>query len=173
MSGPKDEQKDLARRRIAAHLEQWKHNRSFLQDISPQFPDWMVTTALYLTIHVVEALLTADGAKDRSAHKDRLQILEAEPRYLKILKPYHVLYEFAHVARYSADPKRWIPPGKIEDQIVKSLVYPIENSARNLLAKSSPPVELPQLGDICLKSATPAIAMPLPVGSTSPPKSNP
>lgn len=113
----------------------------------------MVTAALYLALHAVEALLTADGAKARSRHQDRLQILQSEKRYEHIYRSFHVLYNLAHVTRYSATPAKWIPTDQIEQQVVKGLVYPIEASVRKLLAAAKPPVEMPTAPDIRLKPA--------------------
>ena len=137
--------------RIAEHLAQWEHNRAYLQSIPAEYPDWQVTACLYVTIHAIEALLTADGAKARSRHQDRLQILQAEKRYERIYEAFHVLYNLAHVTRYSARPGRWTPRAKIEGEVVKRLVYPIENSVRKLLAAAKPPVIMPAMPDIVLK----------------------
>ncbi len=143
---------DAKAQQISAHVDQWKHNRKFISVIPPEFSDWIVTAALYTTLHVVEALLCADEAKIRSRHQDRFAILQAERRYEKIYKCFDTLYQLAHVTRYSANPKRWIPADKIDSKIIKELVYPIEQSARGLLAKSSPPYALPDLGPILLSA---------------------
>lgn len=135
---------------VQDHLAQWHHNRAFLQTIPRQFPDWMVTASLYLAIHAIEALLTADRAKSRSRHQDRLAILQSEQRYQKIYECFRVLYDLAHVTRYSAMPVRWIPTDQVRQRVVKELVYPIENSVRKLLASSKPPVVMPAAPDIDL-----------------------
>jgi hypothetical protein len=138
---------------IEEHLAQWRHNRAFLEDISPTFPDWMVTASLYLAIHAIEALLTADRAKARSRHQDRLEILQSERRYEHIYENFRVLYEICHVTRYSANPNRWVPSDQIEKRIIKGLVYAIEGSVRKLLAASKPPVMMPNLPPIRLRTA--------------------
>jgi hypothetical protein len=79
-----------------------------------------------------------------------LAILQSEQRYQKIYECFHVLYDLAHVTRYSAQPTRWIPADQVEKRVVKELVYPIENSARRLLAAASPPVVMPAAADIRL-----------------------
>jgi hypothetical protein len=75
---------------IPEHLAQWRHNRRFVASIEPEYPDWAVTACFYLAIHAVEALLTADGARPRCAHQDRLRILPSEQRYEKISRSFHV-----------------------------------------------------------------------------------
>ncbi len=126
--------------RIAEHLAQWKHNRDFVQTIEARYPDWIVTASLYLALHAVEALLTADGARPRSRHQDRLEILQSEQRYQKIYESFKVLYDLSHVTRYSAQPGRWIPADQIERRVIKELVYRIETSVRNLLSAAKPPI---------------------------------
>jgi len=145
---------------VQDHLAQWKHNRDFLQDISPAFPDWMVNASLYLSIHAIEALLTADGTKARSRHQDRFEILQSEKRYEHIHENFKVLYDLCHVTRYSANPKRWIPPERVEKEVVKRFVYAIEGSVRKLLAAAKPPVEMPHLPDIKIRTAPKAADPP-------------
>src|SRR6516162_1167075 len=53
-----------------------------------------------------------------------LAILQSEQRYQKIYECFHVLYDLAHVTRYSAQPTRWIPADQVEKRVVKELVYP-------------------------------------------------
>jgi hypothetical protein len=139
--------------RIDEHLEQWQHNRKFLQDISPEFPDWIVTASLYVAIHAVEALLTADGAKARSRHQDRLEILQSEPRYQRIYQSFHVLYNLAHVTRYSAKPGRWMPSQDIEQKVIRDAIYPIEASVKRLLLAAKPSITMPTVSKIALKPA--------------------
>jgi hypothetical protein len=137
--------------RIEEHLQQWQHNRAFLPQISLRFRDWIVTAALYLAIHAIEAVLTADGARARSRHRDRLEILQREKRYERINKSFHVLYNLAHVTRYSATPSRWVPADQIEQRILRDLVYPID-SVRKLLAASKPPITMPEVPAIVLRT---------------------
>jgi hypothetical protein len=110
--------------RIQEHLDQWGHNRAFLQEIPPKYPDWMVTSGLYIAIHAIEALLTADGAKERSRHQDRLQILQAEKRYEQIYKHFHLRRRgrAAHATKY-CDPRRsMLRPGR---RHVTTNVFPL------------------------------------------------
>lgn len=85
----------------------------------------------------------ADGAKPRSRHQDRFQILQSERRHERIYRSYHVLYDLAHVARYSADPQRWISPDQVKAKVLADLLYPIEGSVRKLLAERTAPVPMP------------------------------
>ena len=144
--------------RIDEHLDQWQHNREFLQTIQAEYSDWIVTGALYLSLHAIETLLTADRANPRSSHKDRLIILQSEQRYLKIYRPFRSLYDLAHVTRYSAQRSRWLPAGQVEQRVIRDLVYPIETSVRKLLAASRPPIIAPPHTPIRLQ-AGPAAAI--------------
>ena len=125
------------------HLKQWAHNREFLQSVSLKYPDWIVTATLYTALHAVEALLTADKAKERSRHQDRFEILQGEKRYESIYNSYHVLYDLAHVTRYSANPGRWVKENRIQPQIIAGMLYPIEKSVRKLLSERNPPILMP------------------------------
>jgi hypothetical protein len=140
---------------VDEHIAQWNHNRKFLQDISPEFPDWIITAALYPSVHAVEALLTADGARQRSSHKDRLQILQSEKRYEKIYRSFRIVHDLAHVTRYSAQPSRWISESEIEQRIIRGHVYPIEASVKSLLAQARPVALIPKFTHIVLKTAAP------------------
>jgi hypothetical protein len=137
---------------VQEHLVQWEHNRKFLQTIDPAYPDWIVTAALYSMLHLVEALLTADKAKARSRHQDRLQILHAEQRYEKIYESFHVLYDLSHVTRYSASPSKWVSAQQIQKEVVGGLVHPIEKSACKLLTAAKPPINVPDPAPIALKT---------------------
>ncbi len=144
--------------KIEEHLDQWQHNRAFIQTVEPAYADWIVTAALYLTLHAVEALLTADQAKPRSSHRDRLIILQGEQRYLKIYQAFRLLYDLAHVTRYSAQRHRWISADQVERRVIRDLVYPIEASVRKLLAASQPPIATPPHTPIKLRPQPPTTA---------------
>ena len=137
--------------RIQDHLTQWAHNRSFVQTVESDYPDWMVTASLYVAIHAVEALLTADGAKSRSRHQDRLEILQSEQRYQKIYESFKILYDLAHVTRYSATPSRWIPADQVAAKVIGQCIYPIESSVRKLLTAANPPIQMAPHTPITLK----------------------
>lgn len=139
---------------VTEHLAQWRHNRQFVSSLGAEYPDWAVTACFYLAIHAVEALLTADGARPRCAHQDRLRILQSEQRYEKISRSFHVLYDLAHGTRYSATPSRWIPADQIDQRVIRGLVYPIETSVRKLLAASHPPVPMDPHTEIVLKAGS-------------------
>ena len=152
--------------KVDEHLSQWEHNRAFVQAIDPAYADWIVTASLYLSSHAVEALLTADRAKPRSSHKDRLEILRGEQRYLNIYQAFRLLYELAHVTRYSAQRGRWLPADQVGHKVVRDLVYPIETSVRKLLAAAQPPITAPPFTPIQLRpdgvpAATPPSVPPL------------
>ncbi len=99
--------------------------------------------------------MTADRAKARSRHQDRLQILQAEQRYEKIYESFHVLYDLSHVTRYSAAPSKWITAEKIQKRVIGGLVQPIEKSACKLLSAAKPPIVVADLPAISLKAAPP------------------
>jgi hypothetical protein len=135
---------------VQEHLTQWAHNRRFLQRVEPAFSDWIVTAALYTALHAIEALFTADGTRSRSSHKDRLLILQSANRYDLIYRKFRVLYDLAHVTRYSATPGRWMPAEQLHSRVIVSILYPIENSVRRLLAQQSVPIVMDDPGKIIL-----------------------
>jgi hypothetical protein len=123
---------------VQLHLDQWWHNREFVSHIPSACPDWIVTVCFYAALHVVDALLIADG-RQIYRHTDRSTILKTNSRYLAIRRPYDVLYDLAHTTRYSAKPSEWVPHEQIPAEVFQRL-YVIEHSVRKLLAahKTSP-----------------------------------
>ncbi len=104
-------------------------------------------------LDAIEALFTADGTRSRSSHKDRLLILQSANRYDLIYRKFRVLYDLAHVTRYSATPSRWMPAAELRSRVILSILYPIENSVRKLLAQQSVPIVMDDPGKIVLLTA--------------------
>ena len=92
--------------------------------------------------HAVDALLTADGARERSSHQHRNEILQREQRYQKIFKHFRNLYDLAHQTRYAADSSRWIPAHDVQKRVIEERLFPIESSVRKLLAERKPPIPM-------------------------------
>lgn len=114
------------------HIQQWKHNRDFLATISPQYPDWMVTVSFYVALHAIDTLLAHDGVKVTN-HDGRNRALIQTNRYQFISSKYLSLYNLCRTIRYLADPIQWVPLEKIEADVLKRYLYPIEQSVQKLI----------------------------------------
>lgn len=125
------------------HLEQWRHNRSFLSVIPPQYPDWIVTVAFYTAVHAVDSLLARDR-QTVTSHEARNDILIRTNRYQKIRTHCLQLYDLSRTVRYLAKPAKWVPTHLIMEKVIRELLYPIENSVQKLIEGELqlPPVSL-------------------------------
>lgn len=113
------------------HLRQWKHNRSFLQSISREYHDWIITASFYTALHAVDTLLASrkDEAQSHSSRNDKLARTNS---YSKIYKHDRPLYELSRSIRYLAMPQRWVSYENIEPKVIKGMLYPIEQSVIKL-----------------------------------------
>ncbi len=131
---------------------QWYHNRDLLPRLDPEFNDWIITVTFYTVLHAVETLLTADAASNHSRHGSRHETLQNNPRYrAKIWPAYKVAYDLAHVARYSAQPRRWTRSSNIPSTLFERALYPIETEVAQLLSELKSPVKCESRQVISLK----------------------
>jgi hypothetical protein len=134
-------------------IVQWQHNRAFIQSVDAKYHDWIITGTLYTALHAIEALLIADQVPNHATHRERHQILQRNPRYATTIYPsYKVMYDLAHITRYSAMPRRWTSYASLDAIIFSRCLYPVENEVRRLLAGMKAPVAFPAAGPIALKS---------------------
>src|SRR4051794_5803766 len=124
------------------HINQWKHNRAFLAKIPSAFPDWQVTAVFYTALHAVDALLAFDNVNGVCSHTTRNRVLMDTNKYLGIYKAYIPLYGLARTVRYLADRQQWIKPDKVDKEVVRRYLLPVEQSVQKLMKQ-----EL-QLGDV-------------------------
>jgi len=68
-----------------------------------------------------------------TTHGERNSILMRTNRYLQIRKHYLQLYDLSRTIRYLAKPANWTPANVIMAEVIKKLLYPIENSVQKLL----------------------------------------
>lgn len=114
------------------HIEQWKHNRRFIEMIPRGYPDWIVTVAFYTALHAIDALLTFDNTPDVINHETRNRVLTRTHKYLKITRAYLPLYNLSRTVRYVAAPSKWIKVSDIETRVFR-LLYGIEKSVQKLM----------------------------------------
>lgn len=115
------------------HINQWKHNRRFLTSITPEFPDWAVTCAFYISLHAVDALLAYDGVTGVTSHDSRKRVLINTNRYRYIRERFIPLFDLSRTVRYLADPTSWVKASDIEANVLKRYLYPIESSVQKLI----------------------------------------
>jgi hypothetical protein len=119
---------------VESHINQWKHNREFLALIPALYSDWQMTVIFYVAVHAVDTLLAFDKIFPTS-HEFRNGVLYRTNRYAEIRKSYGPMYNLARDIRYLADPKSWLPPEKIQAEVVMRHLYPIEKSVQKLTGK--------------------------------------
>ena len=110
------------------HIDQWKHNRRFLQSVPNDFPDWAITAGFYVAVHAIETVFAQDKVIVQS-HDDRNRVLRNTNRYQALYLHYYPLYMMARTIRYFADPTTWIPADQVHKQVISRYLYPIEKSA--------------------------------------------
>src|ERR1035437_4117306 len=93
---------------VQDHINQWTHNRKFIETINPEYCDWIVTVTFYSALHAVDALLLDDKVTVTS-HDSRNRILSQTNRYKKINSAYYPLYDLSRTIRYVADQAQWVP----------------------------------------------------------------
>jgi len=126
-----------------SHINQWKHNRLFLESIEPQFHDWIVTAAFYTALQAIDALLAHDNVVVTN-HEGRNRALHLTNRYEFINQKYMPLYGLARTVRYFADPGKWVPASKVQKEVIERYLYPIEKSVQKLIGQdlALPPIKL-------------------------------
>ena len=117
------------------HIRQWKHNRSLLGIIPPEYPDWLVTVAFYTALQAIDALLAHDKVTRVTTHDARKEVLIDTNRYAGIRLKYFPLYDLSRTVRYMADPSSWIPAGEIDKNVIGRYLHPIEQSVQNLIGR--------------------------------------
>jgi len=139
-------------------IAQWQHNRLLLSKLDPEFSDWIVTATFYTALHAVESLLLADAVKaDHATHGSRAIVLHNNRKYNETIWPaYKVAYDLAHVARYSAKPRRWMKADNIPLLLFQRSLYPIEAEVLKWLRALKVPPTCPDCPPVTLKPATPA-----------------
>lgn len=128
-----------------SNLNQWMHNRSLLPIIPTTHPDWLVTVAFYAALHLIDALLISDGVRTVTSHGERNDVLSHTNRYSKIATLYLPLYGLSRTVRYMPDNSRWVPASKVDSEVFRRYLYPIEKSALGLMRRAAdvpPPITL-------------------------------
>lgn len=126
------------------HIKQWHHNRAFISRIDPEFPDWAVTATFYTALHAVDALLKHDKVTRIVSHETRNETLTRTNKYTRIWELYHPLYDLSRTIRYLAKPKRWVPWPRIEAEVFRRYLYPLEASVLKLMGSTEtlPPITM-------------------------------
>jgi hypothetical protein len=119
-----------------SHIQQWLHNRRFLAQIPPDYPDWQVTVAFYAALHSIDALLAFDKVIDRVINHDtRNAVLMHTNKYAFLNKKYQPLYSLARTVRYLADRTKWVPSHTIQANVIGRYLFPIEQSVQKLMGQ--------------------------------------
>lgn len=127
-----------------AHINQWHHNRAFIAEIQPTYADWAVTAAFYTALHAIDALLKHDKVMRVVSHNSRNETLATTARYSRIWLLYQPLYDLSRRIRYLANPLQWVPWDKLESEVFRRYLYPLERSVQKLMGwgEELPPITL-------------------------------
>lgn len=117
------------------HIEQWRHNRSLLSTLPPEYPDWIVTVAFYTGLHAIDAMLHTQGVVNFNSHSTRHEVLMHVTQYELIARRHLPFYNLSRTVRYTAEPTRWVPLEKVEKEVFGRYLYPIESSAFKLMGR--------------------------------------
>lgn len=126
---------------LDAHIAQWQHNRSLIGKIPATHPDWIVTVVFYTTVHAVDAALAAQGISVWN-HETRFTAIAGVHKMQKIGLLYQPLYDLSRKVRYIADPNAWIKPERIESQVIRGRLFPLEQSVEKLIGAK---IDLPKI----------------------------
>ena len=118
------------------HIDQWMHNRSLLGLLPRTHHDWIATVAFYTALHAVDAAIAVQGTDDITDHGHRKHILIKTNSLLQIRRHFLPLYDISRKVRYMADPSTWILPDRIEQDVLRAFLYPIEKSVCGLIGQN-------------------------------------
>jgi hypothetical protein len=118
------------------HIDQWKHNRDLLSLIPPKFNDWQITVVFYAALQGIDALLAHDNVPGIYSHESRNRVLQRTNRYQFINLKYQPLYDLSRTVRYLADPSKWVDPSKVDKDVIRRYLLPIEHSVQNLMKQN-------------------------------------
>ena len=128
----------------AAHVQAAQENQRAIDHLSEkidEFPQWVTTIAFYKALHIVEAILAAEG-KHCDDHAARNLLLKSTRRFQHIWKHYRPLFNDSLVARYLREDgnsptydvfSRYLSPSDVRTQVLGHRLRQIEQSARTLL----------------------------------------
>jgi hypothetical protein len=142
------------------HIQQWKHNRAFLTELPPSYPDWLVTVAFYAALHAVDSILAHDRVARINSHDARNDVLYRTNRYSAIQLKYQPLYTLSRTVRYLANPSAWVAADQVQKNVVERYLYPVERSVQRLMGTD--------LGLPSLTLRTPAASPSTGLGSATP-----
>lgn len=94
--------------------------------------DWAVTAMFYAAVHAIDAALAHSGSRVCN-HEGRFDALKQHNSFSKIRRYYHTMYDLCRKARYTANPQDWVPFDRLESDVAKGLLYPIETSVGTII----------------------------------------
>lgn len=124
-----------------AHLGAAEHNQEVILYLSkePRFADWTAVVAFYKALHLVDAVLCADGLGHPGDHLHREEILKRTNRYRTLHRDYRALKEASLVARYldkAGTFCQYMSADQVQRELLGHRLKRLERSARGLLGQS-------------------------------------
>ncbi len=124
----------IERAAVERHIVQWRHNRELIEKLPASHADWVVTAAFYTAVHAVDAALAHDGHLV-SNHEGRFEALAFANRLSKPRRLLHTLYNLSRTTRYSANPGKWVAADRIDPDVIRGHLYPLEQSVQKLISR--------------------------------------
>lgn len=133
---------------IDDHLQQWMSNRTLLEKIPDEWPDWMATIAFYAAVHAVEAVFALDNVHS-NGHDARNLRLKRVNKYSFLHLNFQPLFNAAFNARYHCK-RGWLPVQNVKNILVPNHLYAVEKGMYSALVKAAKlpawvPVPAPKL----------------------------
>ena len=133
-----------------AHIAAARENQRALEYLSERidsFGGWVAVVAFYKALHLVEALFASDGTEGGHTddHRTRNAVLKNTNRYQHIWRFYRPLYQTSLIARYLRENERapdyevfsrFMPPEKVQSQIIGHYLKQVEASVERLMTES-------------------------------------
>ncbi len=93
------------------HKIQAEHNRRLVDALwqagKPVYADWVVTTAFYVAVHLIEEYLYSRNGIHSDDHANRLRQIASVTQLSPIYEQYSELYNRSKDSRYRCMPERW------------------------------------------------------------------
>ena len=118
---------------IPKHIEQYKHNKDFLETIDgTAFADWKITVCFYCSLHkVIQCLHYAYDAEDSDHETHTTTRKFLKNKNISLAAVYGQLYSLSKEARYNCIDVT----GKVKN--AESLLTKIENMANTIIQQKA------------------------------------
>ena len=123
------------------HASRTQRTLGVLSEDIETHAEWVVTTAFYKSVHLVEAVFRLNGRRDSIDHKGRLETLRLDPRYGNFAAEFKQLYDHSCAARYLSVPNDRQRPQRTRPRTLFTNYMPADRVRSTVLDRLLPNVE--------------------------------